>query len=222
MFPCSKIIPLYSLKHLSVKQCQQHIIEKTLPEHLESALNCLMKDCNLSCWTVQLNTNMTLITIHFMMDTGESEKDHVDNVFEYKRLAPSQLHRDMTRAEEWREKCDKEIQINYSPGHLHKKSLGSTKTNHDTFTVSSATSDHSAHAPSITTRSKTGPNSSAKPFQPQSRCQSYIHCLSHAAFQVDGGYDSPNHTPYTIQHRHVLIMTLRLIIWMDGRKQCLI
>ena len=84
-------------------------MDKTLPKHLELTLNCLMKDCNLSRWTVQGNTNMRSITIRFKTDTGENKQEYVDCV-KYKRVPPSQQHRDMIRAEEWREKCDKGIQ----------------------------------------------------------------------------------------------------------------
>ncbi len=53
----------------------------------------------LSSWTIHGNENMTTLSIRFKVDTAvDVQEESVNNVVKYKRVAPSQIHRDITRS----------------------------------------------------------------------------------------------------------------------------
>ena len=82
-------------------------MENLLPKQLRINLEVLFTECMLNSWTINSNENLSTVVIRFKNsstdDYGAKPKDSATFI-KYKRVPPSQLERDMNRANVWKVK----------------------------------------------------------------------------------------------------------------------
>ena len=151
-------------------------MDNLMPKHLECMLDNLLRDNNLTSWTIQANSKMTTVIIRFQpQDTDILPQ--ADTSVKYKRLPPSQIKRDSNRAERWKD-TSKQVKepVSLTPSHddfdgTKQKTLNTT---------SSPILNTDNDPPYVNTRNRSKLSAKAASFKPS---------VSSPVPQVDGTTD---------------------------------